>query len=609
MPSNDTNFVSQQTVVTAAWLQDVNDTVFRVLGSGVGGIAPPNAAAIWTNTGLVNGTGDTYVGHQSTTLPSTSTLVQKKFAELGISLFDAGCVCDGVADDTAAIQTAITAIGTKTTYLIISGPTKISANLTFGGNTFLYFAPGAYFVGTSGTEVLQIQRQITAPPVKLFESCVPSATTGQTVHPEWFGATGNGSTNDLAAFQAAVYYLRNTGGDILMLPTGYVLSTNLNIPYAGINVLGAGQDVSFFILQGTTTSGIQVLGNATGPVTTNDVRLENFSIKRTTSNLGAGGTGINLFYTALAKLRNIGIYDFAISVNMVYAVNTILENVSVSFGGNAVNNPRGFNIIGDSTSVGGNKSSIFDACWVDHSLFTGVGSIGFFAYGDYISDLIFVNCETAGCDIGYNFDVSSTVAAGNEDTQLLNCRADGFITYGILINGFGIDDDSMINIVGGWLNTKNNGVDPVYGIYLNNTKNVLIDGVQFRGTDNVSYTTHVYADNALRTRVVNCAFQQGKVGFDGRSGGYAILSGNNFMASSGTPADTFVNLVGDSRTMVTGNTFGGYATYGVHADATSSGTGVTSNTFEVAHITTRVLNSSTGGIGGSDGSTGLNSGV
>ena len=572
---------------------------------------------VWTQDNLLGiddfstltaSTGSTLIGYTLGVTGAVARSVSSKLKEW-VSIKDFGAVCDGTTNDTAAVSAAISWIGSSSQTLVIPGPTKINTALTFGGSTYLLFQAGASFIGTSGSELIQIQRQIEAPRARIFSNCIPRATNGCYVFPEWFGAKKDNSTDDLAAFQAAVSYLQNVGGPILLESGTYVFSSNLNIAYSGITIQGSGQNATFIALQGTTTTGIQVVGNATGPVTVNNVKIQDLSIKRTTSNLGAGGAGIVLYYTSLAKLRNVSIFDFVTGVSHIYAVNSIEENVIVSFGGNAVNNPRGFDFNGTGTAAGGSKSSVMRCCWVDHSLFTGTGSIGFYCYGQYVSDLVFDNCETAGAQIGFQFDLASTVAAGNEDTQLINCRADMFKTYGIYINGHGPDNDSMISVIGGWLDPTTNGASPVYSVYLNDAQGTLVQGCQFRGTGNPTYTTHIKMASCLRIKLLGNTFTQCKYAIDASGSGYNVVSGNSFMASSGYTATAFINFVGDARTSINGNCFDGYATTGVLVDGTSSATIVATNNFNVTNIATRISNGSAGAIGGATGATGLNSGI
>src|SRR5690242_5462820 len=48
----DTTFVSKTTVISTAWAQDVNNVIYRILGTGVGGTAPQSASDVRTNLGI-----------------------------------------------------------------------------------------------------------------------------------------------------------------------------------------------------------------------------------------------------------------------------------------------------------------------------------------------------------------------------------------------------------------------------------------------------------------------------------------------------------------------------------------------------------------------------
>lgn len=49
---SDTTFVSKTTVIATAWCQDVNNVIYRILGTGVGGTAPQSASDVRTNLGI-----------------------------------------------------------------------------------------------------------------------------------------------------------------------------------------------------------------------------------------------------------------------------------------------------------------------------------------------------------------------------------------------------------------------------------------------------------------------------------------------------------------------------------------------------------------------------
>jgi hypothetical protein len=434
-----------------------------------------------------------------------------------------------------------------------------------------------------------------------------------TVLAEWFGAVGDGVTNDRTAIQKAIDSLVNTGGVVQFDARTYAMSANLNIGTAtpgsaGQNTVlqGKGANSTKLMTTDANAVGIQVLGAAGTPL--QGVSIRDLSV--TKSVLGTGGFGIYAQYTAILKLIDVTVSDYLIGINLLRATNTITERVLMQFSGTA-NNWRGLNLDGGGTGAGGNASSVFAKTYVDGSAATGTGGIGFYAFGAYVSDLIFDSCETASAPTGFLLDCTTSALNGNEDVQIINCRADQFSTRGIHIEGAGIagSNDSMISIQGGWLNPKATGAR-TDSIFLNNCRGITI-----------SAGTQIYADanwaNAYGVTAVNCTnitiepsvlFRSQKYGVHMTTCSYSQIAGN-FYSQSGRTATAHIYGIGCSRVMARGALFDGFATNAVVFDATSSGCGIVTNTANITNITTRYVNAGGGPIGAADGSTGLNSGV
>ncbi len=76
----------------------------------------------------------------------------------------------------------------------------------------------------------------------------------------WWGAFGDGTTNDTAAFVAAIAAVVARGGGCLFIPAGmYILSPTIAIP-PGVTILGAGRDYTtlLFPVLGTGVSAFEV---------------------------------------------------------------------------------------------------------------------------------------------------------------------------------------------------------------------------------------------------------------------------------------------------------------------------------------------------------------
>jgi len=513
---------------------------------------------------------------------------------------------DGVADDTAAAQAAIAGIGTSSVTLIIAGPMKISSNLTFGANTEVLFTQGGKFIGTSGAEVITVQKQIIAGPRPIFSNCAPISTVGQQVFPEWFGAVRDGATTDKAAFNLAYGFLKNTGGVIQMLPGVYALDAAITNCQSHVALLGAGQNITQLKVTGINADAIDCNGTA-GAFINNPV-FQGFNIVSATPG-STGGTGISLQYTTLAKCTDIQVIDFLNGIYMQRATNTFHTRVGASYSGTA-NNFIGFNIFGGGTGAGGNASSTWRDCYVDGSASSGTGKVAYHAYGAYVSDLYFSNCSSASCNYGWSFDYSTATAGGYADVIIHNPVIDNYTLQGILVNA--MPAQQMLTIIGGWINPAGAGSE-TDGVYITNcVGQVTVKGAQISGENNYANAVGVRVINSKSVKVSGCTFQDNNYHIKETGSSFCVYSANSFNNQSSHPATVQVYMQSSTRSMATGNAHDGYATNAVLCpnDSTSTGVGVTCSVFNASTLAApRVSNNSAGPVGGSDGSLGVNSGV
>lgn len=160
----DTTFVDKTTQIVSSWLNDVNVTVYRALGSG--GVAPTTAAAVRTNLSvyshadLIAAAGAGYIGFdQSSTYPAgTVGLSLQRF----ISITDAPYSADstGAVDCTTVVQNAITAVeaGASAGGVVYfpKGTYKFSGALTILNATSLIGEKGATTFNCTQTTVSAI---------------------------------------------------------------------------------------------------------------------------------------------------------------------------------------------------------------------------------------------------------------------------------------------------------------------------------------------------------------------------------------------------------------------------------------------------------------------
>jgi hypothetical protein len=543
-------------------------------------------------------TGASLIGYNQGTTGAVTTTVQARLQQT-ISIKDFGAVCNGSTDDTTAVQLAISSLSSTSVTLLIPGPTKISSSVTFNTNTQLNFQYGGFIVGTSGTEVVTVGRQPVAGLGKIFSNCLALAATGMTIYPEWFGAVKDGSTNDQPAFTSAIYFLKNVGGIIQLQAGNYAVTSAISIGNNKITMQGAGNNSSYIKVIGTNINGISIIGTSGTPI--RNIMLRDFSVISATP--GSTNYGLTLFYTAFAIVERMQIQDFNIGIYMKGATNTQLDTIGATYTGSS-NNFIGFNVFGGTSAADANFSSNFRRCYA--SGVSGLtGQIGFRLYGVYMSDLQFELCETALTNYGFSLDYSSAPDF-NVDVIIRNPIIDRYFIQGIIVTGLAAN--GTLDIMGGYTNPDTTGATTT-NIYLLNCAGVVkIEGHQFQALTNYAYTTGVYSQNSSNEIILGNSFQECLKGVVFNSEGYSTITGNVFN-NAVHAATAFVQVNGGARIMVTGNSFNGYATNGVTIDNASSGCGIVANTSNVTNIGTRYSNLGSSPIGGTDGSTGLNSGV
>lgn len=517
-----------------------------------------------------------------------------------LTIKDYGAVCDGVTDDTNAILSAVSDIGSDAVTLIIPAPTKISGNLTFNLNTQLKFNNGGKFVGTAGTEVVTLQRQPDAEIQQIFDNIDPYFTIAVTVFPEWFGAVKDGSTDDRTAFTDASYSVRNVGGIIELGAGNYAISDYLSIDYNNITIQGGGNNTSYIVVTGTNKNGIVI--NGTAGTRLRNIMLRDFSIRLSTQ-ATAACTGIYSYYNQFPIFERMQIQDFLIGVKMEGSTNSQFTKIGSTYTG-STNGFIGFDIYGGATSssTGGNQSSILKDCYT--SGVSGLtGQFGFKFTGGYMSDFQFDTCETALTSYGFYIDYTSAPDY-NVDIIIRNPIIDRFFLQGIFISN--LASNGVMQIIGGYSNPEGSSAQNMY--FDTSVGALTVTGHQFMALVNPTTTTGFYATNSSHMTISDSTFTKLNKGVAFNACGYSTINGNIFLGGNPSAFSKCVEVIGGARVMVNNNAFSG-ATEGVTIDATSSGCGIVGNTANVATVATRFTNSGSAPVGAADGSTGLNSGV
>jgi parallel beta-helix repeat protein len=492
-------------------------------------------------------------------LSGTTRSIATKFSE-SVSIMDYGATGDGSTNDNAAIVAALAAIGSSNKELVICNPIKFSSNRTFPANIQLRFTNNGKLIGTTGSETLTLNGPIIAPAMTIFQTCVPTMGYGCKLIPEWFGAAGDGSTNDYTAIQATITALAGVRGIIEFGPKTYNIGTVLNITSSYLGLQGAGQYITRLMATGAAQSAIQFVGTNSSNTLHNNFVYDMYIGKTVTC---TGGVGITLQHTTVAKIRDCQVADFGYGVYLLNATNTLASRVICSNSAGSFDF-KGFYI--DGADVAGNVSSQFRDCWVDGAGNTSVAKHGFYAVSatadGSIQDLYFDSCSTASTNFGFYLDwTNCNTTPRNFDIFINNPVVDQFTDAGIqLSNSL---NEGAVTIVGGWLNSKS-GASNAKGIYLASFRGATITGTQVYADTNYANAYGVYLETAQNITVNSCLFQNQKYGIYSNVSEFCSFVGNRFYATSGKASTTHINFTStETKNIITGNILDGYATNGI----------------------------------------------
>lgn len=175
-----------------------------------------------------------------------------------------------------------------------------------------------------------------------------------------YGATGDGTTNDRAAIQAAIDAVPSTGG-IVWFPAGtYVITTALTLK-SGVTLAGVGVDASI-IKQ--TSAGADALGG----VDVHTLTIRNLQIQGPASGTG---NGLVLTRSVQANVRYIrldNIYVRQFGNDGIAISNCIVSNFSQVVSEN--NGRHGFYLYGVIAGAAGTSVAL-DACFANTNTTTG----------------------------------------------------------------------------------------------------------------------------------------------------------------------------------------------------------------------------------------------
>jgi hypothetical protein len=195
------------------------------------------------------------------TLGASGTLEKNNY-DAGLDLVDSRLGKEVWVDDPLAGSTLASAItycnnlGTNCTLVVPAGVYTISVNTVVVPEVSLRMMKGAIITVNTGI-TLTINGPFNCGPYK----CFALAGTGVVafgnsslaeVYPQWWGATGDGITDDSVAIQAALKTVASSTGGTVRLPIGTYLTSTTTIRASGLfKLVGAGREKSIIKYTGT----------------------------------------------------------------------------------------------------------------------------------------------------------------------------------------------------------------------------------------------------------------------------------------------------------------------------------------------------------------------
>ena len=262
------------------------------------------------------------------------------------------CVTDPHLGNT--LQSALAYLGSRVCKLHYRAPEAINANLSIPANITLAPDAGAVLTVAPGV-TLTINGGLDAKPYQIF-SCTPGQVQfGATspvadFYPEWFGAAGDGVTDDLNALNCCREAMVNIGGTrvgrgMMHLGRWYAVSSTFSVDDITLNnygtfiIQGAGKKTSGFI--GTTACDNKPVMEIVG---TPNVQLYNLGIAGITTNtystvpsqapsvallLSRSTSNPNGYFSQFSYLEMSGFFRYGTIYNYGYS-NSVFDGITAS---------------------------------------------------------------------------------------------------------------------------------------------------------------------------------------------------------------------------------------------------------------------------------------
>lgn len=413
---------------------------------------------------------------------------------------------------------------------------SLGSILNFGSTAST--STGALVIGTGITLTL------TALPKAPLQQIFVLQGTGKVVftgaasqdYPEWFGAKGDGSTDDTTAIQNAINAF-NTGylvggGNVVLSPKTYVKSAALTITTHSIGMVCAvGASPRGCIINDTssTADGVDI-SDGSASCCVMDARIIGIGFHKTVlpSTSGNNATAIFCNYCYGATIEHNEFWDYHQGIRFHGAATAQgghIENNQFQIGGNTVTETSGsyYGVVEDSSDGVPTNSLYLGEFNAVNNISSGLTVYGFYASGTALNDIFTGdwNCANYVNYCVYLNQTGSAFSYSSQDIHLGRVIADTSVTTNVYISGLQ-SGSGTVDISGGWVNTNNASM--THCVDIENSYGVNLHDMQI-----VTYTSPgpsascVYVNGGARNIVHHNTF----LGFPN-----AILANNtsNFLA-------------------------------------------------------------------------------
>lgn len=468
---------------------------------------------------------------------------KRTWGELVYNVKSVGGVGDGLTDDTAAIQDTIELASADGGVVAFSPGTYLTGSFTVPSNVTLWFSNGADLSIRTG-ETVTINGPIDAGLYQIFSGLGTVSGLSRTIEvlPEWWGAVGDGTTNDSASIQKCI----DTASVIKFRPVQYKIGTKINIPQSKVlNIIGTGLKKTEFVV----AAGITGFQYARAVSTVGSV-VKFINIVFVESGLGKTSYGIDFQgYSAAVsdnwlRLEDCYLYGFDRAINLgncgqCYFTRVYSQlNRTVFF----LNRAASF-IYFDGCMSLGNQTTIY----ADDALADGISN------GIFIQNCNSVTCTDldyrilgwqgvyiiggGGCDLG---------SGGTAAVYIGSCQD-------VVIENMYVSSDPSVSSTRYAIWIQNSHTLKISGNSIVNSKmGILIEGVNGVGTKAV-IEANKFDGNALNDVFLSTYVTSSKV------------TSNHFMSvvsRTGSNYDIYANTAGADYNFITLNTFKG-ASYSI----------------------------------------------